>query len=326
MSRHLIFFFLSLILHVILICVLSFLVEQQPEARKSIIFHIEKTETRKETVAEPIGEQRPKATEPTVTVHDVPPEPDLTRLRPVTDFDVLFHNLLETSDTLSVFNQEAWKQMILDFLRLQALLPPEENLSAKEKELFELSFQEDSIPPYDRDRIAEMIRKRNTGTDQTASITGILSLLAKSLVHKDIPPQFDFIPKQSQVEALSHLYEKGTATQMTLYTALDTLNAVTAEVFNTHLDYLVDKGFVTRKKISPQLIFTFFGIPFEMSRQNKRNPLYLYEPRVDKKQLTDYLQSWLFSFKERMKRHPADSTSLNARIEDMEHMLLILAR
>jgi hypothetical protein len=109
------------------------------------------------------------------------------------------------------------------------------------------------------------------------------------------PVQFDFMPSEVQVHAMASVYKKDKATQKDLYLDLDSSAPMTASLFNRELEFLVSKGFLTRKKISPENLFTFmtpFGaMPVEMSRKNRLNPVYEYKAQVDRTKLLSFLQS-----------------------------------
>jgi hypothetical protein len=126
--------------------------------------------------------------------------------------------------------------------------------------------------------------------------------------------RFDFLPSENQVQALSVLYQKGKATQKDLYLELDNSVTTTIERFNGELEMLLEKGFVSRKKISPQNLFTiatpFGGFPIEMSGRNRRNPVYEYKALVPRQTLLAFLQSHEFFLAERLRKASPKDTAL----------------
>jgi hypothetical protein len=130
---------------------------------------------------------------------------------------------------------------------------------------------------------------------------------------------------------MATLYKKGKATQTDLYLALDPSIPMTAATLNRQLDFLVEKGLVTRKKISPENLFgiaTPLGvIGIEMSRKNRLNPVYEYKSQVDREKLLAYLQSNEFLLHERLKKTAAkDSAAVQRLIRRCEREMGILAR
>jgi hypothetical protein len=138
--------------------------------------------------------------------------------------------------------------------------------------------------------------------------------------------RFDFLPSEVQIRALTALYRKPKATQNDLYLELDSSTPTTVVLFNRELDALVAKGFMARKIVSPQNLFViglpFGGIPIEMSRKNKLNPVYEYKSMVPRGTLMAFLQSTEFFLHERLAAGASADTAwirsvLNACERDM---------
>ncbi len=144
-------------------------------------------------------------------------------------------------------------------------------------------------------------------------------------------PSFTFIPGRDQLEALSYLWRHDTADQLDLYANLPDSLPLTAESFNSHLDHLVQKGFLRRRKVSPQNLLTFSTplgcIPLELSPQNRRNPVWEYSVTVDKTLLTRFLQARLTFLQDSLARAEADKKPLLRRhIKELEQKLLIIRK
>ncbi len=142
------------------------------------------------------------------------------------------------------------------------------------------------------------------------------------------PPKFDFLPNPVQLNAMTLLYKMKQATQVDLYADLDGSLLVTAEGLNANLEYLVKKGFLKRKKVSPEnplAIGSLFGsATIEMSRKNKLNPLYLYTPTVDRTTLISFFQAQIFLLKEKVQTSPSDSLYLRFQIDNLQDMVQVL--
>ena len=144
------------------------------------------------------------------------------------------------------------------------------------------------------------------------------------------PSRFDFIPTETQLQIMATLYKKQKATQLDIYANFAPANPLTAEQLDQNLDYLVKKGFLSRRKISPQNIFglvTPLGtIPIEMSRKNRLNPVYVYEPTVDQLNLVTYLQTRLYLLQEKRVPTPEDSLTLIPEIRSLQQKIQMLVR
>lgn len=112
----------------------------------------------------------------------------------------------------------------------------------------------------------------------------------------------DFVPSNLQLHVLRFLWEEGIATQSDIYASLDTLYPITAELLNRQLERMLALGLVERKLISPQNLFTFISpikiFQIEMSAKNRKNRVYLYRPRVDRRTILRFLLSRSYWVKE----------------------------
>ncbi|RKY80260.1 hypothetical protein DRQ07_05645 [candidate division KSB1 bacterium] len=168
--------------------------------------------------------------------------------------------------------------------------------------------------------------QKRTGNENSSylPVTGIISALAKKLKKTNTTPEFDFIPSKNQIIAIKVLNNMSSATQIDLYSQSGI--QTTAEHFDKELSFLVKKGFLKRKKISPQLILNFFGVPVEMSKQNIRNPVYQYSSRVSSLQLITFLQRQLFLQHEKLLKNRADSIKTQKKIKEIKEKILLLVQ
>ena len=229
-------------------------------------------------------------------------------------------------DTSSVYRQKAWRRFVSEKMKEQEFMSFD--LESLPPDSHPLPFLPDeiefSLPP--RDEVAEMTKKRNDGIGVLPSVSDLISTAIQQEASKDIPPQFDFIPTKIQVHAIRVLKEHGNSTQIDIYALLDPALLVTAETLNKNLETLMDKGFLSREKISPQHPFTVFGIPIEMSAKNRKNPVYVYELKISEKTLVDFLQAQLTLAGDRLRTHPADSVRIRSRMESLQQKIQILIR
>jgi hypothetical protein len=179
-----------------------------------------------------------------------------------------------------------------------------------------------------RDAVGDRIQRHAGGSDVFSPWK---NRTAESHKEEKNAVQFDFLPDETQIQAMSTLYKKGKATQKDLYLDLDRSIPMTAALFDKQLELLVEKGFVTRKKISPENLFgiaTPFGvIPIEMSRKNKLNPVYEYKNQVDREKLLAFLQSNEFLLREKLRKAaPKDTAMVQKLIGRCERGMGMLAR
>jgi len=195
------------------------------------------------------------------------------------------------------------------------------------KKLPNFSYSQQSHYVNPADEISKDIMKyNNNGTASGVSVSGLISSLASILKQKNNKVQFDFIPTQNQIIALKILFNKKEASQIDLYKSLDFRSPVTAKLFDKELSQLVDKGFLKRKKVSPQLIFNMFGVPIEMSSKNIKNPIYKYETCISRPQIITFLQSQLFLLEEKLAKSQKDIAVIKEKIAIIKKELQILIR
>ncbi|MBN2001042.1 hypothetical protein JW935_26085 [candidate division KSB1 bacterium] len=143
-----------------------------------------------------------------------------------------------------------------------------------------------------------------------------------------VDPSLDFIPTETQVKALDIIFENEEITDIGIYAQMDTSFKVTAQDLITALDFLTEKGIVTRKVVSPQNKFRFFILPeewgIEMSAKNRKNRIYEYQAQIDREQLLNFLNASLYQVDNGMSRFfnsTLDSSSLSNNIKkDILHL------
>ncbi len=182
-------------------------------------------------------------------------------------------------------------------------------------------FDKPAVPP--QDEISDMLRSRFDGSDP--SLFTIKPVISKIVQNNT---KFDFTPTEVQLKAMHYLYENNQATQIDLYPSLGADHSVTAAQFDQSMNVLVEKGFVSREKISPENIFMIAtpigGLPLEVSGRNRRNPVYRYKPLVDKGKLSAFIQSLIFEQQKRLTSQPADSARIQENIDQLKNRLQVL--
>ena len=147
---------------------------------------------------------------------------------------------------------------------------------------------------------------------------------------KQINPHLDYICDKIEAKALNFLFQEDKGTQIDMYACFNLTDSITASELNGRLEKLVTMGFLSRKKISPQLPFTisafFIQIPIEMSKKNRDNPLYEYKPLISRKNLITYLQAKLYILKEKLDNNTANRSQLKKEIKAIQESLMILTQ
>ena len=142
------------------------------------------------------------------------------------------------------------------------------------------------------------------------------------------PPRFDFLPNTVQLDALAIVGRMQHPTQLDIYATLSPAFRISADGLDAQLDQLVSKGFLSRKKISPQNLLSvgtlFGGAQIEMSAKNRLNPLYAYTLNVDKTQILRFIDAQIYLLKESLRDSRVDSLAVRAKIRGLETAMLAM--
>jgi len=181
--------------------------------------------------------------------------------------------------------------------------------------------------------VQEQIYRQSSGhPQQTVGVMGLLQQGVKELgktlgVTKEPGPvHLDFIPEETELQALNVIWQNRRATDVMIYASFDTCLKVTAEDLRKTLDGLVGKGLLEKKLVSPRDEFTFFGLTgdsgIEMNNTNRRNRVYEYTPLLCKEEMRDYLNAVLYQ----QKKAAQDSTGKGQDLvfPDIQSLLDIL--
>lgn len=167
-------------------------------------------------------------------------------------------------------------------------------LKSNKRPLFYLTPEElHKITPQGNDPLWDEIRRRYIDIPPTLPLNNAIRSLVESFktspqekINWDMP-----IPTDIEIDVLKILWSESSATSSEIYAHLDSL-AITAEDLQELLQTMSERGFLSRKKISPSHKFGLFGITsIEVSSLNRKNPLYLYWPNVSKDKLLTFLDA-----------------------------------
>ncbi len=233
--------------------------------------------------------------------------------------DSLYKSANPPSDTSAVLNQKEKDQFLTELLKKEYFLS-EINLPAEnDSQMTAFSMNKLHILQTEHDALGNT----SGGVQPLLILEKMISFLQQQM-DKENPPQLNFIPSETQLNIISILSDNDDATQLEIYSFLSSRPSVTMEILNKELDLLTYKGFLTRKKISPQLIFNFFGTPIEMSRKNQLNPIYRYTLNIKKQDLLSYLQSKYFLLGEELQVNPSDSSAIISEMNTLQEKIFLL--
>lgn len=260
---------------------------------------IRKQKIPSQNILDPHPQPKPQP-EPELFSHSVPPDTTyadtakkfdrLTFFKPIVDFQAFDKNELDSADTITTIESMHGSFFEpLDTTRFGVLPGP--------------------FP----DRVQRDMEQQNLGHPRPLPLTDAIGKGAKylsDLFNKEQdnkPVRLDFVPNEAELDILETLWESN-ATDQQIYAALDTSIRLTAEDLNGVMKKLEKKGLVKRKLVSPRNEFTFPVGKVEMSAKNRRNRVYLYESRIDSRDVVRYLQAVLYETEYGQKRAAADST------------------
>ncbi len=150
------------------------------------------------------------------------------------------------------------------------------------------------------DGLAERSRESHSRTPaKPIPLSDIGMALARQLKPKPPtrPAVMRFVPSHNELAVLKTIWEKGSVTDQEIYAQLDTSIKLTAVDVNALLKGLETKGVLTSEIISPRDEWTFNtplgGVGVEKSAQNRRNRVYRYQSRIDRKHMIRFLQAKL---------------------------------
>ena len=146
--------------------------------------------------------------------------------------------------------------------------------------------------------------------------------------HKKI--KFTSVPTFTEVNILKTLWKKERVTQNAIYSNLDTTIKITAEDLDLVLSRMVDKGWITRKKISPQNIFKFMtpvgAVDVEMSELNRKNPVYEYTAFITRDHVLKFLDSRVYSYNSKKSESTASDSPQAAERDSLLAKLVLLLK
>lgn len=105
------------------------------------------------------------------------------------------------------------------------------------------------------------------------------------------------IPTRPELEILEIIWTKEDVMDTTIYSCLDTTLNITMEDLNRLLAKMTNKGFVSRKIVSPRHEFNLFGNLIEMSPTNRRNRIYEYHSLVNRNLMRTFIDANYFLFR-----------------------------
>lgn len=179
---------------------------------------------------------------------------------------------------------------------------------------------------HPREDPAEQWLRHRTGRPETGfRISDLVPKRSKKIQNT---LDLDFIPTDTQIRALHVLYENGPVQDTDLYPRIQTEQYKTYDQYRHAMDHMVNKGLISRKKVSPEHLFILFVVPVEINSKNRKNLEYQYEPLVPRETLIDLLQArryaLMHSFGNPNENVNTDSSVIHSQISDVTNKLKIL--
>jgi hypothetical protein len=132
--------------------------------------------------------------------------------------------------------------------------------------------------------------------------TDAIKLFTKEEI-TSLPIRDYFLPTREEFDVLQVLWSQGDVQDTKIYQTLDSTSILTMKDLNELLDVMQNKQLISRKKISPENIFSFiaFGIyvgGFEQSPNNIKNQLFLNHSNVDEERMKRFISAFAYTFEE----------------------------
>ena len=316
----------SLLFHAIVIIIFVILrVQSRPTSEVEIAFQMPKQEAPQVTAPKPI------VTHPRPTTENKHAGVHIPRLEPeIAAADTMVADTMKKFDRLTFFASSPTLTFQRQLLKTET--DSAETLTTAQPSL-PLFNKKDSIQfsvlpgPYG-DRIQRDIDQQNLGHPRPLPLTDVANEGAKYISDlfnkkKEKPVRLDFVPSDVELDILQTLWNNSQATDVEIYTALDSSFRVTAADLNEIMTKLADKGLLKRKLVSPRNEFTFPLGAVEMSAKNRRNRVYLYESRINSDEVLRYLQAVLYEV-EYGEQSTSSDTARSSQIASLKAKILRL--
>jgi len=192
---------------------------------------------------------------------------------------------------------------------------------------FSLTHEQLSALGPARDAVGDQLTQRNAGHGSGFSIGTALAQAASAVngptKRREAPLRLQVIPSRAEVTILKVLWTEQHATGAAIYARLDSLRLTASDV-QAILNEMAERGLLQRQQISPRNEFTiatpFGAIPIEMSRQNRQNREYMYQPAVGRQAMWRFLDATLFSLQAQGASGPTDPV-----IQHLRDLLSLIA-
>jgi len=134
--------------------------------------------------------------------------------------------------------------------------------------------------------------------ESTPLLVPVTPINPQKEISQPLPFRNYIIPTRAELDILEILWAKEDVQDTTIYSCLDTVMNITMMDLNQLLERMTQKGFVSRKIVSPRNEFNAFGVLIEMSPQNRRNRVYEYKTLVDRDLMRSFIDANAFLFKQ----------------------------
>ena len=327
--------FLSILVHAILLYVLIIL--KQPEILNRGMVEVQISVP--ERIDQIIRNEVPAKLDVPVPQEELPTFPDnVENIAFISDS--LMYDIAETTVRLIDILKENTDTLRLQSIRRYALyhLPLPDSLVTPSDSVqlaLRLALFGKPLPiaGYD-DNIGARLKQGQMGHGQLSNVTGLLGLVLSALSDgwfEKKPsgnPRITKEPTKVELHVLNRLWAEGERTDPELYSSLDSNVPITATGFNRILEDMVEKGFLTRKIVSPQKlmgIVTPEGMTYvELSEMNLRNQVYEYKDVLKKEDVMNYLHGQLYELKQKTDSSNVEAKAAAKDLKRLQEKLMLL--
>ncbi len=188
--------------------------------------------------------------------------------------------------------------------------------------------------PLGESSIDALLYRENMGYAPLFDVGGLASVAFAAAPNnaepqRKYPPRIFSEPTKTELRILDMLWTRSFRDQLDLYRSLGNEVLLTAADFDRVLEVMTEKGFISRKKVSPEELFQVItplgSRSIEMKKINRKNPVYRYSHTISKEEVILYLDALLYELRTKLADRriisEADSVQLR-RLEEKITMLL----
>jgi hypothetical protein len=168
----------------------------------------------------------------------------------------------------------------------------------------DFKYHADAILNLNIKSVPKVTSQYNPATNSYERVvrTDPIKLFTKEQI-TSLPIKNYFLPTSEEFDVLQILWSQGDVPDTKIYQSLDPTTIQTMKDLNKLLEAMQYKQLISRKRISPENIFSFvaFGIyvgGFEQSPENIKNKLFLNHSNVDEERMKRFISAFAYTYEE----------------------------